>query len=313
VQRSELNVLVLTNMWPSGEDPSAGIFVQEQVSDLRSGGFDIDVVHFDGRKSSFEYLRAVRTIRSAFKTRRYDIVHAHFGLTGFAAVLAGARPLVTTFHGSDTGFKRWQLPISRRVARRSTPIVVEESAAHRLGVGLADVIPMGVDVDVFRPASGAAVDAPPLIVFPGSPEKRVKNYALFQEVIEELRRRGTDVRTTALVGLQRREVAAVLASADALLVTSLFEGSPVTVREALACGTPVVGVPVGDVARVLDRLPGCSCAPPDPGVLADAVECALSTPRARDTLRDAVVAVSDRQSIAARVGAVYRAVAEGCS
>ena len=153
--------------------------------------------------------------------------------------------------------------------------------------------------------------AAPLVVFPGSPDKPVKNHPLFVEVIDELRRRGIEVSTTTLVRLTRSEVARTLATADVVLMTSLFEGSPVTVREALACGTPVVSVRVGDVPRVLEGLPGCACVERTPTALADAVEDALAAGRDRDALRQAVVGVSDRPSVALKVGALYRAVGAG--
>jgi teichuronic acid biosynthesis glycosyltransferase TuaC len=62
---------------------------------------------------------------------------------------------------------------------------------------------------------------------------------------------------------------------DVTLMTSDFEGSPVSIKESLACMTPVVSVPVGDVPELLARLPGCEIAPRDPVVLADAVLRAL--------------------------------------
>src|SRR4051794_4066418 len=94
-----LSILAVTNMWPTVQDPSAGIFVYEQISDLRSSGFNVDVVHFDGRSSKTEYVRAIRRIRTAIEAGRYDVVHAHYGLTGLAAMLAHSKPLITTFHG----------------------------------------------------------------------------------------------------------------------------------------------------------------------------------------------------------------------
>ena len=48
------------------------------------------------------------------------------------------------------------------------------------------------------------------------------------------------------------------------------------VKESLACGTPVVSVPAGDVEALLAGLPGCSVEPRDPEALARAVVRAAS-------------------------------------
>src|SRR5204862_450451 len=51
------------------------------------------------------------------------LVHAHYGLAGWCAALAGARPLAVTFHGTDV---RHPLvgPLSRLLARRADLIGV---------------------------------------------------------------------------------------------------------------------------------------------------------------------------------------------
>ena len=54
------------------------------------------------------------------------------------------------------------------------------------------------------------------------------------------------------------------ASADALLLTSLDEGSPNCVKEALACGVPVVAVDAGDARELHRRLRTARCAAADP-------------------------------------------------
>jgi glycosyltransferase involved in cell wall biosynthesis len=86
-------------------------------------------------------------------------------------------------------------------------------------------------------------------------------------------------------------------------MTSLSEGSPIAVRESLACETPVVSVPVGDVPGLLRGLPGCSICARDPAALAAGVIRALGTGR-RHELRARVEAYS-RDRIAEKVLAVY--------
>ena len=49
---------------------------------------------------------------------RFDLVHAHYGLAGWCAQLAGAQPLMVSFHGTDVRH-RLVGPLSRRLAWRA--------------------------------------------------------------------------------------------------------------------------------------------------------------------------------------------------
>jgi glycosyltransferase involved in cell wall biosynthesis len=93
---------------------------------------------------------------------------------------------------------------------------------------------------------------------------------------------------------------------DVTLMTSDFEGSPVSIKESLACATPVVSVPVGDVPDLLAGLPGCQIAPRDPFALADAVLRALEH-GADPVLRKRVERLS-RRHVAERTVAMYESV-----
>ena len=64
-------------------------------------------------------------------------------------------------------------------------------------------------------------------------------------------------------------------SVDVTVMTSDYEGSPVAMRESLACLTPVVSVSVGDVPELLAGLPGCAVVERSPRPLADAIVGAL--------------------------------------
>ena len=91
-----MRVLVVSNMKPDAASPQRGSFVRDQVAGLRRAGVAVEVLELPpGRR---EYPRTVRRIRKALRGGRFDLVHAHYGLTGWCAVLAGARPLVVTFH-----------------------------------------------------------------------------------------------------------------------------------------------------------------------------------------------------------------------
>jgi glycosyltransferase involved in cell wall biosynthesis len=120
----------------------------------------------------------------------------------------------------------------------------------------ADVIPCGVDIDVFKPTQKSR-SQPLAIGFPGNPKRPEKNFSLFIEVVELIRSGGRHVEIMVFDNLTRSEVIDQLNSIDILLLTSTSEGSPQIVKEAIACNTSVVSVPVGDVREVISGIDNC--------------------------------------------------------
>jgi glycosyltransferase involved in cell wall biosynthesis len=97
---------------------------------------------------------------------------------------------------------------------------------------------------------------------------------------------------------------------DAMLLTSLIEGSPNVVKEAMACNLPVVAVPVGDVPELLAGVPGYIVCPRDAQQLGDALAHVLASPpqaAGRAALEQKGL---DLASVARRVLAVYACVLE---
>jgi glycosyltransferase involved in cell wall biosynthesis len=303
-------------MWPSAARPTFGSFVKEQVEDLQRAGLDMDVLYVRGTESRANYARAVAQLRRRLASRPYDLVHAHYGLTGAVALTQRKVPVVTTFHGSETGYVPWQTRVSWFVARMSEPIFVSSDARERMKLPRAHVIPVGVDVDLFRPLDRPAVrrelgwqPEAQHVLLPGSRGNRRKGATLFDAVLEQVRDRAPGVQSVTLDKLSREGAARVVAASDVVLMTSEFEGAPAAIKEALACSTPVVSVPVGDVPDTISGLPGCFVSGRDVGSLAAAVLRALEAPGA-PALRARAEEFA-RPLIAERVRQVYEQVLSG--
>jgi len=303
-------------MWPSTARPTFGSFVKEQVEDLERAGLEMDVLYVPGTESRANYARAVVHLRRRLASGPYDLVHAHYGLTGAVALTQRKVPVVTTFHGSETGYVPWQTRVSWVVARMSEPIFVSSDARVRMKLPHAHVIPVGVDVDLFRPLERPVIRRelgwPPEarhVLLPGSRGNRRKGATLFDAVLEQVRDGAPDVQAVTLDRLSREGAARVVAASDVVLMTSEFEGAPAAIKEALACATPVVSVPVGDVPETISGLPGCFVSGRDVGSLAAAVLRALEDPGA-PALRARAEEFA-RPLIAERVIQVYEQVLSG--
>ena len=315
--RAPMKVLVVTNMFPTSDEPWFGSFVADQVDDLRSLGFDMRVLHVDGRQDRLNYVRAARRMRSTVARDGVDLVHAHYGLSGAVALAQRRVPVVTTLHGSDyTGEILWQSYVSWVVVRRSTPIFASAEGRRRLHCSRGRVIPAGVDTGLFVPHDRAeARDAlgwarnRRYVLLPGPRGDPGKRADLFDATVREARHTAPDLEAVSLQGFSRREVALVMNAVDVTLMTSDHEGSPVAIKESLACMTPVVSVPVGDVPDLIAGLPGCAIVPREPTALARAVLASLQSAR-RVELRDRAAEFS-RMRVAESVSALYTEVVQG--
>jgi teichuronic acid biosynthesis glycosyltransferase TuaC len=310
-----LRALVVTNMYPTTKEPWFGSFVRDQVEDLRGLGIDLSLLSFDGRNDAFNYMRAAVKVRRIVSQEDFDVIHAHYGLTGAVVALQRRVPVVTTFHGSDyNGQSWWQRYISWVVARRSFPVVVSEEGRRSLNCPAATVIPAGVDTQLFKPTDRQVArrklgwtEEGKYVLFPGNRMNRRKRADLFDAVMTEVRKEAPGVQVKALEGFSRDQTALVLNAVDVTLMTSDREGSPVAVRESLACLTPVVSVEVGDVSDVLADLPGCGIFPREAPALARGVLDSLAAERHSDLRRRAEE--TSRRKVAKRVATLYAAAA----
>ena len=144
------------------------------------------------------------------------------------------------------------------------------------------VIPDGINFDLFKPIPRNEACAALgwdqeryYVVFANNPAIPVKNFALAQAAIERLKDRGISAELVVANGLPQSRVVQYINASNALILSSIAEGSPNVVREAMACNVPFVATHVGDVAQILASTEGCSVCPHDADALAAGLEKAL--------------------------------------
>jgi glycosyltransferase involved in cell wall biosynthesis len=193
-------------------------------------------------------------------------------------------------------------------------IVVSEHMKGELPPGVAaHVIPSGLDFGLFRPIPrdearrhlGLPLDRR-LVLFAGSPDWPRKRYALARQAVDVLART-LPADLVVAWGVPHDDIPYYMSACDVMAFTSMLEGSPNVVKEALACDLPVVSVPVGDVPDRLRGVANCElCADERPETIAAALERVLRR-GGRSTGRAAVRELDERL-LTQRVIEIYQSV-----
>jgi len=285
-----MNILAVTNMFPTAEEPDFGCFVKAQLDSLRKKGISLDLIFANGRRSKLNYLKGAWQVFFKSLLRRYDLVHAHYGLSGLMARCQLRAPVVVSFCGTDV-MDPLQGKISRLVSRLvDLSIVKSERLRQALDRGDARIIPNGVDLSLFQPMSPAQArkelalsESGQYVLFVGNPANRPKRFDIAQEVLLAARSRlNRSVELVTLFGHPQREVPLFMNACDVLLVTSEWEGSPNMVKEAMACNMPIVSTDVGDIREIVGDTDNSYICPDDPHILADCVLAVLKAGKRTD-------------------------------
>ncbi len=311
-----MRVLVVTNFMPDAAAPQRGQWVRDQVDEVRRRGVDVDLFVFPRGRN--EYLPATRRLRALLRRERFDLVHAHYGLAGWVAKLAGADPLIVTFHGTDV---RHHLVghLSRRLAWRVGLVAgvsralfeAEDGRPGLPAVPGSVVLPCGPDLRRFQPQPRAEARRElgldpdrSYLFFPANPERPEKRHDRAAEVAAAC---GADLLTGGSIDPERMPL--WLNAANAVLVTSDYEGFGMAAIEALACEVPALSTPVGIAPYALRGIDGCLCAPFDAGTWAAVAQRHLEAadPRVAGSARAATLSAG---AMAERAIVAYRAVVE---
>jgi glycosyltransferase involved in cell wall biosynthesis len=283
-------VFVVTNLWPTADDPGYGSFVEAQMESLKPLGVDFDVLFINGRASRWNYFRAGRELRRRLRSTRYDLIHAHFGLSGWVARCQLRVPVVVSFMGDDilgrfarsgriTLYGRLLQASSFLLARAVRAVIVKsEQMRATLGLGSARVIPNGVDLDLFRPMEqrearrALGLDAAKkFVLYPYDPAEQRKRFDLIEAAVARARDAVPRLEVLHARGVPRERMPLYMNAADVFVLASLAEGSPNALKEAMATNLPVITVDVGDAVRLVGSTAGCYVVPRDAEAIAQKV------------------------------------------
>ena len=268
-----------------------------------------------------------------------DAVHAHFWMSGWAALRA-ARPLgipvLQTFHALGTVKRRHQgaadtspaerLQIESALISEVDRIIAtcadEVAELDRLGAERhrVEVVPCGVDLDLFRPdgprwprrrrprlavvgrlverkgvadviAALSGVPGAELLVAGGPPAGGLDTDPEVGRLRAVAAAHGVGGRVRFLGQVGRRDLPAMLRSCDLVVCAPAYEPFGIVPLEAMACGVAVVASAVGGLREsVVDGCTGRHVPPGDPAALGAVIRELLADEAARDALGRAGVA-----------------------
>lgn len=266
-------------------------FITEQAEVLRAAGCEVEYFGVVG-KGVRGYLKQLPKLRRVIREQHIDLIHAHYGLCCLLANLQRRVPVVSTYHGSDINAPKvmrfskvamrlsaWNIFVSKRtqdIAFAQVPKSVQQKSS---------LIPCGINL----PAPWQELQNQPIgqmtfkqwvntilepnkkhVLFAGAFDNPVKDPELAKRVVEVINgglmgnymeiNVQKPIQLVELKGYTRDQVNALMYTCDALLMTSKTEGSPQVIKEAMACGLPIVSTDVGDVKERIAGLSACRIA-----------------------------------------------------
>lgn len=272
-------LMIIPSAGFKGGKPQFAVFIKREIEYLTNAGMKVVPLYLTSR-FNLKVLRTFRAkVKAAIAEYSPDILHIQTGTAGLFLLGSGIKtPMVVTIGGSEllgypgTSFF-WRLrgklasTVSRLVCKRGDQVIaVSQNLAVALPQGLKrppQVIPRAVNTDFFKPMERKIArqnlqwdQEKYYVAFSDPrPHMKVKNRPLAEEVVgltsQSLCK---EVELAVIYQKTPEQVQWMLNAANALLVTSLHEGSPNIVKEAMACNLPVISVPCGDVSERLKNV-----------------------------------------------------------
>jgi len=210
-------------------------------------------------------------------------------------------------------FTRMQTEVARRLERVVT--VSENSFKdivrdHKVDPERMAIVPVGVDVDLFRPLP-EVTPVPGRLVTTASADVTMKGLKYLLEALAKLRTERDDLHLVVIgkrkpggasdaaikklgledhvefvTGVPEQRIIELYSEAELAVVPSLYEGFSLPAIEAMSCGVPLVATTGGAIPEVVgkDGDTALLCAPGDSEALAARLRTALETPDLRQTV-----------------------------
>jgi teichuronic acid biosynthesis glycosyltransferase TuaC len=303
--------------------------VLNQGESLKKEGIEIEYFTING-KGSKGYISHIFKLRRHLEKTNYDIIHAHYGLSGLVAVFAklGNQKLIVSFMGTDllgnrskngriTLLGKLVVVINRRLADHAVYVIVKSREMYgKINCKNKAIIPNGVNLsDFYYIDKSIAIErlgwekSTKHIFLMAEPNRPEKNFALASSALKLLN--ACTLELHIFQNIAPSEAVYYYNASDVCILSSFHEGSPNVIKEAMACCRPIVCTDVGDVKYVFGDTEGCYITSFTPDQMAEKIIQALNFSQAKRKTagRERMISLGfDSDSIAKKIVGVYKNV-----
>ena len=262
-----MRILHITNNFPTKNFPIFGIFVKEQIESLNQLEIENEVLFINGREhGKLEYIKAVFRIWKKLNYGNYDVIHCHHALSAICLILSGKarnNKVLVSFQNDpihELGpkvFKFIKKNTNGWIFKNNSDLITDEFSFY---------LSNGVNTNFFKPIDkknareqlGLNLESIYILFVSSNLIRKQKRYDRFTEVLSILNEKYNykNIQEIKLINTSRENVPLYFNAANLHLLSSDFEGSPNSVKESMACNTPVVSTNVGNVRELLKNVEG---------------------------------------------------------
>lgn len=302
----------------SGNNPN-GIspIVKKQGESLIKQGHDVYFYSING-KGIKGYLKNIKPLKKVINEYMPDVIHTHYSLCGYVTSLTRTKvPVVTSLMGSDAIVKGfWKILIKWHIKYKwNKTITKTEEMKQYLNISDITVLPNGVDMELFKPIPKEKAQNELSwesdqfhILFAANPERPEKNYNLFEESINDLKIQFKNIEIHVLKDVPHKNIPTIMNASDVVVLSSLREGSPNVIKEAMACSRPIVTTNVGDVEQIMGTVEGCKIVNFSAKEMAEAIKEVITKKIKQTTGQERIKSCLSEEIIAKKLINIYKSV-----
>lgn len=303
-----MKVLFISSINRSG---SVSPLIKNQRDSLTSNDIMIDYYGLKGI-GILGYVKNIIPLRKHINQHQYEIIHAHYLLSGIIASLTFKKPILVSLMGSELFGNKLLLILARFFSRYiwNECIVKTMEMYEILRPIKAHVVPNGVNLRLFIPV-GKSDSRKKLgwninkkhILFAANPSRTEKNFQLTYDAFQLLDT--SEIVLHTLENIPNDLMPFYYNAADIVMLTSHREGSPNVIKEAMACNRPIIATDVGDIKNVIGSTENCFVCDFDADQIAEKINYLLENNIQSTNGRENIQHLSD-EVIADKIIAIYK-------